>query len=795
MLFNGNGDFMYDFATCKHIADILYRDDPAKLVKLAKYKSQPTAEALERECPELDGFESFLFFLKHTLNFSDSDISKFKAAFSEYMLVFREEMLPREYLSVPKAEEVVRRCVDEGLKRHYNIKQRLTDGMWSEVFVALRAKISQSSCNFTYNPWTDGIIGYLHDATANYFCKSIPDKIIKNITSHGLNQEIEGNDFGVIDYQSDEVYVSRDLTQFNLLASNVYRVTDFMYRHGGEVYYDMFSRYKFKRVQEQSKKIEKIITKAFEFAGIHTGVKVTDSNLVVKGGRNANAINYAIKKSSDRDFILTAFDPLLEGKAGLSDLDSMTNSLERFNEEVVRESLGKEGRPIFDTPVYKSKDKLSNDTKIEYIYLGVVALKKFIQYLKDNNVNVFSVPSDIFRSEKIGRRFTTFNRYMQMLHSYSEIIQEESESSVFISNDNVYLDLVRGSINVVNDIPLKSIKDVVDNLIKLGQAPAQPEYTNEIDEKIMRSAATILNAFSTYADRNHFVGKFALENEKHDIMKSFLMSNKLVTESQGLWQYSNQYDPEAVFKAAYQNNLEKLEVSMYFARLSGEKGGGQYLSYLRSVEVIRKFLAVIKELVRVLYRDENGELVYCSSKFQLFSIVNRNRQLFTIPSSPDSFDDISDLMDYFELEPYKPDNGDEILFNKHIIELYRAMYSAFKEVLDYAKKLYKEIFIPYSDGTMLDYVEDPQLKSNLRLMGGKLYYADTLAERPVIPNFERFKQLYSADPETGFMMKDGKLYTRSFVWMTQYLHERGYWVWAAQDGFESSPVSESDTFG
>lgn len=789
MLFSDSAKYTHGLAIDKHIAEILVKDDYQAYKALEGKKTLDSMMKYAEEIGEDDSFTVLTSYMLNVLNWDPPYVERLRREFSLFLVDFQEVYLPRDYLVVPEAENAVRNTIASYLWRDWKVS--ITDSDWSQIFLALRQYVGQTACNFSYNEYEHQIIGWLV-SSAGFFIKDFPNHILETLTSVGLNQEIEGKDFTAIDYQSEELSYAKDLEKFDLLASNIYKVSDFAYRHNSHVYYDLFSRYKFMKVRQHRDEIEKNLQRRFKFATLRTGTEFVDANFNIM----RSSSDTAKLKLTYRDQILHPLDKLIEGKAGLSELNNIFRDILRENAFVIMKHR-KDKAPLFDGDEYVSRDEYDTDTKLEFLYQGAIALKKFLVYLKENQIDVFSVPSKIFRDERYIPRFPTFKRYMEFLEQTEALIKEEPNNNELVSNDRVYADLMKQSSRVINNIPLKSIKDVIDNLTSYPEPEEEDEEdVNEFDENILHDAWKRYSIFTTSQNQGSLQGKYVAESSKSESIKTFIMGKGWLEQDVEFWLLPNpKITPEGFFDALYKKNEEQVNRALLFRSLSREEGSHGFLGYFRSLEFIRVFLEYVRELLSVTYVTHDRQKVTASSQFKIFLIINENRELFNVVKKPSHYSEFSDLLDRYNFEYYVGEDTEERLLNDHLIKMYDLMYNGFGKFLDYIRHLHQTVFYTYSEGVVLDVKEDTAVKEVLKKIAVMLYHTASPINKQQYPYFERLLNFSEVDEYTGFVMRDGSFYKEIVNGNFRYVHESGNWVTlTGNNDYEVDRISPQDRF-
>lgn len=786
MLFGSGSSYSIDIM--KHVAEILFKDDIEVYELLHEEVSTGIEQALSDEGIEpTSGFSAIVSFLE-LKGIPSWKIEKFKKDLTKYLLSFNEEQLPYRYLEVPKAIQSVKNGIIAGLRRNgFNII--IPEENWTELLLSFAEYVREYTRGNSYDAKSNGIIPLLYKAT-EYYTKDIPSSVIRNLTSVGMNQEAEGADYDSSDFQTEEMFLKSDYDRFDLLASNIYNVSDFLFRHNNQIYYDLFSRYKFAKVEEYAERLNRDLLKAFKRVKVYSNVRAVDVNFSIKGGRSNEAEFYAMSKLRERNKILAELDAFIEGRADLSDLNQTIANILSINEEIVQRTKGKDKKAVFDTEEYISRDKLSNDEKLERLFLGVVALKKLIDYLRENHINVFSVSSAIFRDQRLIKRFTKFSRYMDLLQETKSLLDEEEMNQALLSNDDVYDDLIRGSANVINNIPLRSIKDVIDNRAE-QTVKKDTVIESVLDKPILERAKRKYDSF--FKSSAGLSGLYATHSVNVSKVLAFLLSNNIIISEGGKWKVNATESIESFLAKVYRSE-ETAKFLSILSKIGKNTVEEQYLSFFRSFEFIRVFLEFISDLLNLTYVTKKGYPVEIHSKFKLFMAINEDKELFNIPSMPINYTQFSHILDRYGFEYYLSENDADIQsINIYLIKIYKLMYKEFEEFLSYISDLAERVYADYTSG--VSFSKSSGIPTGtLKTIGISLYQSPKL-DFSDYPRFERFKYLSGVDEETGFIKKGKGLYYEEDSMGIRYLHETGYWVRFLDSRPETYPISVNDVFG
>ena len=747
--------------------------------------------------------EKVIKYLEQELGLDEKSIERFKRDFTKFLFKFRETFLPYEYLAIPYVSRVLRDNAQRVLKSRIR-NLTISDSDWTQLYLDFAKNVEKYCCGGSYDPQTNNLVGFLVNHFTEHYIKSINPEIVNTIIGRGINDDSHEFDFAFVDLQHEEFNPTKDFDRIDILARKIYNVSDFMFRHNNEIYYDLFSRYKYEKLQKVAQRVRRLVDSRFNnYASLRKGLEIVDANFKVTAGKSLNAEAFALQKLKDRDRILAVMDPLISGQASLDEVNQMMISMLEINKDIVNHTDGKDARPVFAYGNYypKDRDKFPNDKKLELIFLGMSALKQFIDYLRDQKINVFSVPSNIFRDERIIRRFTSFITYMQLIKETDRLIKEEKPSKVFVSNDDIYNDIMSGN-ESINNIPLRSIKDIIDEKMEgiVRVKRDKPSLENEFDSALLARAQLHYNKFFSDVIEISIPSLYAQERRNWRAIFQFLQDQKVLVNNLGKWEVKTDIHPKTFFETVYSkspNSDFAVKRALYFSLMTAEDVKGIYLNYFRSLEFIEKFLMFVREILLANYGTPK-EPVVASSKFRVFLIINDKKRLFDIPTDIVSYSEISHILDAYGFEYFVQEGKDLKSINTHLTKLYSLMYNEFKELFDYVRSLYNDVYMFYVRESQIEEKAFYDIPVSLLKEASVLLYGETLPSLDITnyPKFRQFKNMNKVDPETGFFIKSGKLYRKIGIGnITKYLHETGYWVSFVNGKIDQHPISNEDDFG
>lgn len=799
MLFGKSKDVSYGLPVLKHIAEIIVGNDSDLYSTLRTVSAGEIISTLKsRNVQAQTAIQQLREYIKFLRPNDDAFIAWFDKQLTITLMQFNDFNLPYEYSKVPYVEKQLRAKLERDIRPFIgNRSANFSNADWSVIMHDFSTNfLEKYSGDWTYDPATNGIVKFIVKAFS-FYMKSKSSFLLSTFNTEGLNTEVEGTDYSRADYMTAEVTYFEDLVGFDRLAHNIYQVSNFMYRHNQRVYYDLFSRHKFKLVEKKYEKIVGILGNAFEYASIHVRPELLDVNFTVSSSRVGGPDKYAREKQKYRDEVLSFLDPLLEDKIGPKNLETVIKDMEEHNASIYfRTAHGKEQRPPLAYDTYNPKDGMkSNDDRLRTLIVGMCALRDFLKYCDRMHINVLKVPSAIFKNELLLRRFKTFKEYRELYPVVSELMQEASEHtrSDLMTNDQVYADIFSShKLDSVRSIPLGNIKDAIQ------------QYNSQRAAKI-KSVEEPLVQFSRLMPVLHkyerFIGK--AKGEKTGIPEAFariyniivpplkehLNANGFLHSSNGIfWDVDPRFSLKSYVSSTWNEGIYRA-LRVFIVEHKDERY--ELLSFLRSMDFIYKFLLYVAHMIKLLNKN-NG----LDSELRLYLLVSKNIEGFTMPKHPKHNDEFSWFQETFGLEYYVPVGWELQDLNGQLLKLYNEMHAEFDILFKYLDELYRGKYANLSNSLKL--VEQSPYEVPENLLGEASFSIYVAGDKSATEyeNFKRFRNFCDKDSDKyGFLFRRGKMYKQLYMNEWHYLHEWGYWVKFQRNKFTKIQVSKTDEFG
>lgn len=740
----------------------------------------------------LSNLEKVLLYMEKVFQADKAFCQTVRVKYSEFLWNFDPRNLPSFYMDTPKVEQDLRNFVSYDLRTNYGIYP-ITDSQWTYIYGLLRKHVRERSSGYKYDEGSQAMVGFIHHSVT-YFTMKYPEEMLETLSSFGLNQEEDDNDYSAIMYQTDTLDSAEDLQNFDTLAMHIYGSTDFLYRHNNLVYYDIFSRYKLKLLEEKKAEITAALAKASKGVIRTPKASIYDTNMTVARGRSDETMKYARAKLAAVDTIISPFDALVSGTKGIQQVPEIIQTVMDLNQGLADSGSGGDGKLIFHTRDYPLKTPLSNTEMQERLFFAFSALKTIVDHAKKTGINIFSIKSDIFKNPRLPKRFPTLKEYLKWGSVVMEVMKKETETEKpagLLSNDQMYEKLVSSSILAVNKIPLHNLKDVVESC-SVSARTSKKKVESIINAEIMERHRNLALAFSAPpTEKSTLRDIYASQIGVSESLKKMFLTKGIVKSDNDVW--SVEIDPnldklmEQVF-AKTPHNYELYQLLLKYFSIPSTKD--KSLHYFRVLDVIRVYIDFVKYLVDKLYITYEGVPVFVSSKFQLFGIMVKDIQLYTTVE-PKTFEHVRPIMDKFDLKYYAGLEGITPEIEQQIVLVSKICRAIFKPLFDYLRELYNTVYLPFSKGIELDVIPQAQLKRKLQEAGTILYQ---MPESSALKNesFRNFLKVSAIDKTTGFVLKEGLYLVDYYYRNPRYLHERGYWATVINGNVSSMDPVEED---
>lgn len=305
-------------------------------------------------------------------------------------------------------------------------------------------------------------IAYLTNTLNNFYLKDRGSALLYGTVNRGGTVLQTGNETGkeqnYTDYMELETIDVPDFVDFKEVAERILSASEQLYSHNREVFYDLFSRVKAIGLVDRYNEILSILKRQYKpviassmvtFFDSDYVSTLTDSDKYRKGVYNAR-----------ENYLLKHVDSFMSKSYNVNRLSALYDKLI----EIQSQNPTENGRAFFRPAGMKIKNgELTNDEKFFELIFGFGAVQKLVDYLHRADIDIFSVPSFIFRDRKYLDRFNTFEEYYNLHSIIKEVVDKAGDDFVELpDNDEVKNYITAGNLNNISKIQFVSIKHAIN---------------------------------------------------------------------------------------------------------------------------------------------------------------------------------------------------------------------------------------------------------------------------------------------------------------------------------------------
>ena len=439
------------FATKDNLKPHGFKDVPHECIQNALHLENIPVEKL----PLL----SYFIFLRQYFGITNMTLSKVLKDFILYISIEDEASMLTRYSQTT----MMRKRIALQLRKRPEFDALSVEECSGQVCDMFTSNISHNNIEKNFMVSSQSALAYLTHYYNNFFVKSNSAEITKILYTKDfrmvLGDDKEVGDFS--NYIPKEVHFTEPLNNFKELAYDILTASSYLYKHGSEVYYDLWSRFKFSLVQKKFNELNVYVNKYFPTLRFSQCTLLIDANF-------KHHVNEKYRKGlfNCRESLLKLIWARLE--------NNMTPlQYPICYEEVMEEDLqfpDKNGRRLFghdDNPPCRIPD---SDLFLK-ILKGLIAVKQLAAYCEREGINPLSIPSDIFQSQEVYVRVSSFKDYLYSWRTSSNLLKQYNNQIQPVAgvptNDEVARDLLRNEsrteykLSALAKLKFSSLKDLI----------------------------------------------------------------------------------------------------------------------------------------------------------------------------------------------------------------------------------------------------------------------------------------------------------------------------------------------
>lgn len=394
----------------------------------------------------MDNMDIIVKFISWLLGTKDENEIRYKLTSS--LVWYNEDKLPTYYLGVREVRDHLKRPLRKMLTSKRISSNKLNDSVYEELLDNFKERVESFSSNGKYDPVGEGnLVGFLVHTMTQFWGPSCKDDIKAIINSRGMFEELPNQDFSDADLHKVDIKAKEDLVEFQEIYETIYKCSKEIYTHSGFMIYDLFSRIKAKR----GKEVVDNINRHFRNSKHSSSLRFT---FIDKNAVQTDKVEIR-NKYVNRDEILSYVDRLLIDSCSQGTLvEIIDNVIAVAGDQLKRKK--KDGFSIFSTNEKRNLDK------VHLIISATTKLRKLLTHLSNQNIDIFSIPSDIFRDKFQNKNIRTLKGYLEGYDLRLELMEEDSEDPE-TDNSNMFAEaLHRASLNRISAVPLFGLKAILN---------------------------------------------------------------------------------------------------------------------------------------------------------------------------------------------------------------------------------------------------------------------------------------------------------------------------------------------
>lgn len=372
----------------------------------------PTKEIAADKIP----IAAMFAFLKKEFELSDSQLNQLRINFVRYITSHNQTELIKEYANTSMVENMVM----SKLSRKAWIGKVKANLRGGEVVALFRTHLSKRNSSKAFERNSVSVLSFITHNYTQMFEKEYGTRISALMNEKGFTLEGHGEDGDTFDYSDEmplEIENIPSLENFKEIAYNILSASTVVYKHKNDVFYDLWSRYKKKILNERCLELIMYLKSNYRNLQVTNFLKIGDSNY--KAGSNPK---YRKGIFNAREDILQRIEmyfnsglPIYRYEEAFNEVISIDNTHQKNN-----------GRRLFD--LAKNVNSLDRDLSNADIFLmilqGFSSVKALADYCEKANIDPLTVPSTIFRNKNYYMRVPSFEDYRKTCNLTTQLMQE-----------------------------------------------------------------------------------------------------------------------------------------------------------------------------------------------------------------------------------------------------------------------------------------------------------------------------------------------------------------------------------
>ena len=435
----------------KHVAEIY----------LSKEKEDALSAKLSTRCFKQDGYVELVKFLQEQKYRKDINVLISKVR--DYILNNGVGNVFRDYCFIPRVQKAL---LDEMKvdKKNFDITKILND--FGEFFNY------QSKHN--YDVSGGDCVGYLRHSFS-LFLLSFSTDVYEEVNKRGTLIKGEEGDISLDELLAVSYDSSDSKFSFRRDIRNIHEASKYLFassaRTYSSLYMDIVTNYKIYKINEGIDELAKSVIRRFH----PKQKKVNYTRLLVNGTYFPSVIvekpleliatDYRINTYEVRNDMCILFYKELGQTLNYEIVRDLYNQFYLLDHRALAsKNIGN----LFSHTGLEQNSKENKDIFTAILY-GMLSMRELMRYCEERNIDMLSIPTDVFRTNKYYKRFDSLEDCLMCYNQTSKLIRE---AKIDVYSDLMDGDTLYDNLRARSNFNFLSLKHMIDS-VTLDETPAQ----------------------------------------------------------------------------------------------------------------------------------------------------------------------------------------------------------------------------------------------------------------------------------------------------------------------------------
>lgn len=505
----------FDISKSK-MKDMEYEEYISNLLLIKTKRKSLTPSELSLALRNLGNKRTYLLIMEGVVNefkLNKEQLRRLENRYNKFLAEYKLSDIVSQYSKTKLMYSVIKNSLEK-LKRSGKLNIKAVSPELIDVIQDDFSKFVIGSTTKQFNIGTI-TIAYLTNTLNNFYLKGRGSNLLYSTVNragtalqvNGENGAKEENFTDFLDIEDTEV---PEFTDFKEVAEGILSASEQLYSHNREVFYDLFSRVKLSKLTDVYNELLSILKIQFKATTASSMINYFDSDYI-STLTDSDKYRRGIYNARENN-LLKYVERFMSKSYNVNRLSALYNKLI----EIQNQNPTENGRAFFRPAGMKIKNgELTNDEKFFQLVFGFGAVQRLVDYLHRADIDIFSVPSFIFRDRKYLDRFNTFKEYYTLHSMIKQVVDEAGTDFVELpDNDEVKNYITAGNLNNISKIQFVSIKHAIN-------IPVSSEKENKRACHVIQDKQADLNALA----KKYLSNILAMHIKHHKILTTLKMMN------------------------------------------------------------------------------------------------------------------------------------------------------------------------------------------------------------------------------------------------------------------------------